>query len=166
MLEIKQINKEGIALIQDIAYRTWPDTFGEILSQTQIEYMLDMMYSDSALIKQMEPYRHVFLVAFYENIPLGFISYELNYKKEAVTKIHKIYLLPESQGKGIGAALMNRVQEIGKVNQQKALTLNVNKYNKAVRFYEKLGYKIIKHEDIDIGNGFLMEDAVLMKKII
>jgi hypothetical protein len=39
--------------------------------------------------------------------------------------------------------------------------LNVNKYNKAKFFYEKLGFTITKEEVIDIGNDYVMDDYVM-----
>jgi ribosomal protein S18 acetylase RimI-like enzyme len=43
--------------------------------------------------------------------------------------------------------------------------LNVNRYNKARFFYEKLGFVIMKEEDIDIGSGYYMIDYVMEKKL-
>jgi ribosomal protein S18 acetylase RimI-like enzyme len=37
----------------------------------------------------------------------------------------------------------------------------VNRDNPAIQFYQKFGFEIIDKEDIDIGNGFLMEDYVM-----
>jgi len=45
------------------------------------------------------------------------------------------------------------------------LLLNVNRQNKARFFYEKLGFKIAYSEDIEIGNGYLMNDFVMVKDI-
>ncbi len=42
-------------------------------------------------------------------------------------------------------------------NHQKAIFLNVNKYNKAIHFYTKLGFTKVKDEVIDIGEGYVME---------
>ena len=52
---------------------------------------------------------------------------------------------------------------VSKTNNIIALTLNVNRFNKAIDFYLKNGFKIIKEENIEIGNGFLMEDYVMEK---
>jgi catechol-2,3-dioxygenase len=41
--------------------------------------------------------------------------------------------------------------------------LNVNRFNKAKNFYEKIGMNICKVEDIEIGNGYFMEDFVMEK---
>jgi len=37
----------------------------------------------------------------------------------------------------------------------------VNRQNNAKNFYEKLGFVVIKEEDIDIGNGYFMNDYVM-----
>ena len=44
-----------------------------------------------------------------------------------------------------------------------SLQLNVNRNNKAKEFYERQGFAVIKEEDIDIGNGYLMNDYVMEK---
>ena len=46
-----------------------------------------------------------------------------------------------------------------------SLLLNVNRQNKAKFFYEKLGFTVIKEEDIDIGNGYFMNDYVMEKRL-
>ncbi len=46
-----------------------------------------------------------------------------------------------------------------------ALQLNVNRSNKARFFYEKLGFNVVREEDIDIGNNYFMNDFVMEKKV-
>jgi ribosomal protein S18 acetylase RimI-like enzyme len=43
--------------------------------------------------------------------------------------------------------------------------VNVNRHNKALHFYEKYGFKIIREEDIDIGEGYFMNDYVMELKL-
>lgn len=165
MLEIIVASESHLPEISRIAHETWPNTFGEILSEKQIAYMLDWMYSIPSLESQIKEKGHVFLLAKDPDGYLGYASYELNYKKEAKTKIHKIYLLPVSQGKGVGATLINKIGQIALENNNESLLLNVNRYNKAVGFYEKVGFKVIGNENIDIGDGFLMEDFIMEKTL-
>jgi ribosomal protein S18 acetylase RimI-like enzyme len=102
---------------------------------------------------------------FDETKVVGFVAYELNCNFEnlskPLTKIHKIYLLPEMQGKGFGKFMIDEVSKIAKSNKQKGIYLNVNKYNTAKFFYEKLGFVISKEEVIDIGNDYVMDDYVM-----
>jgi len=70
-------------------------------------------------------------------------------------------VLPTEQGKGLGKLLIDKAIEIAIAQNQKAIFLNVNKYNKARFFYEKLGFIIVKDEVIEIGNGYVMDDYVM-----
>jgi diamine N-acetyltransferase len=165
-IKIKAATVEELRIVQAIAYQTWPITFGGILSKPQIAYMLDMMYSLDSLKSQVEEKKHCFLLASEEKSVLGFLSYELNYGKMAKTKIHKIYILPQAQGKGVGKSLIQSAIDAARKDKNSHLILNVNKYNlKAIRFYEKLGFYEAARENIPIGNGYLMEDVVMELKL-
>ncbi|MVM32682.1 GNAT family N-acetyltransferase [Spirosoma sp. HMF4905] len=167
MISITQATEQDLPLIRDIAYQTWPNTFGEILSPNQISYMLEMMYSLGSLNAQINEKKHVFLLAKDTDSDeyLGYVSYELDYTGQSLTKIHKIYLLPASQGKGVGRLLIDQVASIAIRNNNTRLGLNVNRYNKAIQFYERMGFLVVGKEDIDIGDGFLMEDFVMEKPL-
>lgn len=166
MIFIDQATVKDIPVIQEIAHTTWYPTFENILSKEQIGYMLEMMYSTQSLLKQIEFKKHKFYLAKDNNRVLGFISIELNYQNQSIAKIHKIYILPSAQGKGIGKVLIKKAEELALENHQTSITLNVNRFNQALNFYTRLGYENIKSEDIDIGNGYLMEDFVLEKKLL
>lgn len=156
------VNAQGphFIIIQHIAKFTWPDTFSSILSPEQIDYMLEMMYSDNALKEQVAN-GHQFILAIEDGTYHGFASYELNYENSNDTKIHKLYILPKSQGKGAGKLLINEIIERAKVANNTKLTLNVNRNNPAVLFYQNLGWQIVKEVDIDIQNNFYMNDYVM-----
>ncbi len=161
MIEIKKIYESEIENIQFIAKNTWHTTYGHILSNDQSAYMLEMMYSKSSLTNQIK--KHVFIGAYENDSIVGFVSFEPNFDDTELTKIHKIYILPNQQGKGIGNILINETEKISRENNGKGLILNVNRNNKAKDFYIKNGFEILKTEDIEIGNGYLMEDYVLQK---
>ncbi|MEN5234286.1 GNAT family N-acetyltransferase [Sphingobacterium faecium] len=166
MLTIYTATSSDYPIIQKIAHETWPDTFGLILSGEQISYMLDMMYSIHALSEQTTNKGHQFLIVKDEIKHLGYASYELNYKGLSKTKIHKIYILPESQGKGVGKLLMKTITDIAMKNKNHSLSLNVNRDNSAIDFYKGIGFEKVGEENIDIGDGFIMEDAIMEKKIV
>ncbi len=162
MVQIVEAKIPDLKIIQNIAYNTWPSTFGGILSASQIKYMLDMMYSMDALIHQVKEKHHKFVLAKEGKEFLGFLSYEVNLEAATKTKIHKIYILPTAQGKGVGKSLIQTAIEAALKAGNAYLFLNVNKYNTgAIDFYRKLGFSEIRKEEIAIGNGFLMEDVVM-----
>jgi GNAT superfamily N-acetyltransferase len=155
----------SVGTIQEIAYKTWPVTYKEILSDAQLKYMLELFYSENALNKNMTQDGHHFLLAIEDGICLGFAGIEHNYNQNNRTRIHKIYILPEAQGKGIGRLLIDEIETLAKENHSSHLSLNVNRFNNALLFYQKLGFEIIKEEDIELHFGYLMEDFQ-MEKII
>lgn len=155
---------QHFSVIQDIARNTWPHTFGAILSPQQIDYMLNWMYSLSSIEEQVKK-GHNFLLATDGKEYYGYASYEVNYKGTAKVKVHKIYILPSVQGKGVGRLLMDAIAETAKQHDGTHLALNVNRENPAIKFYERYGFEIVGSEDIDIGNGYLMEDYVMEKKL-
>lgn len=163
-MKIIQASKSQLSIVRDLAYKIWPTAYREILSQDQLNYMLDKFYSLESLIEQMEQRKHVFLLAEEDDKYIGFASYELNIENHK-TKIHKIYVLPETQGKGYGVQLINEIEKRAKYLQNDILFLNVNRFNKAQQFYKKIGFEIAYEEDIEIGKGYLMEDFVMEKKI-
>ena len=162
-MEIRKATSSDIVSIQKIANDTWPSAYGEIIGLQQIEYMLNLMYSHEALEKQME--FQTFLIIKDEEDDLAFVSFEVNYGLEAKTKIHKIYICPTAQGKGLGKILIEETEREAIKNRNKTLVLNVNRENKARFFYEKIGFRIAYTENIEIGNGFLMNDFVMEKNI-
>ena len=52
-MELQKLEKIDVLRVQQIAKLTWPDTFKEILSASQIEYMLDWMYNIETLKQQI-----------------------------------------------------------------------------------------------------------------
>ena len=165
MIEIQKATPQHYSLIQQLAQETWLHTFKEILSKEQIAYMLEMMYSIPSLTEQVEKKGHTFILAKNEVDYVGFASYELNYKGLSKTKIHKIYILPAAQGKGAGRLLMLHIAGRAQQQNNTVLSLNVNRNNKAIQFYQNIGFQKIGEENIPIGNGFMMEDAILEKNL-
>ncbi len=147
--------------IQQIAYQTWPETYGNIISEAQVNFMLDAFYAADTLLKNYNEKHHHFLIFWEDERALGFVSYEHHYQEHPVTRIHKLYVLPDTQGKGIGRQLLGAVLPLARENQSTRLSLNVNRFNKAKDFYLRYGFEIVKEEDIEIGFGYLMEDYVL-----
>lgn len=166
MLQIRETTAEDISLIQQLAAVVWPHTFAQLLSPEQIAYMMDMMYSTTALQQQMTEQNHHYLLAHEGGQYLGYVSYEHNYKGAELTKLHKIYVLPTAQGKGVGCLFIDYISELACGHGVGELSLNVNKYNdKAIGFYKRMGFSVVNKEEIDIGCGFIMDDYVMNKKL-
>lgn len=165
MITIVEATTADFPVIRQIAYDTWPNTYGTILSEAQLIFMLDAFYSEETLLQNKEEKGHHFLLVKEDEATLGFASYEHQYLGNNVTRLHKLYLLPVSQGKGAGKLLIDAVEAKARENRSEAVSLNVNRFNKAKDFYLNRGYAIVGEEDIEIGHGYLMEDYKMAKKL-
>ena len=163
MFEIRNAGIEDIPLIRDLTFRVWPQTYASILSQEQIDYMLEMMYSEKSLTRQMTEEACRFIIVYDNGRPVGFASFSET--ESGIWKLHKIYVLPNQQGRGTGKYMLNHIIQEIKNQNAFALQLQVNRYNNAKDFYEKLGFTVIKTADFDIGNGYFMNDYVMEKKL-
>lgn len=165
MIEIIPATSEDLATIKNLAYKIWPATYGTILSEKQLAYMLDLFYDESALQQNVID-NHQLILIKENDIFIGFADYEINYKDETVTRIHKIYLLPETQGKGFGKKLIQHIENKALEIKNNKLSLNVNRFNKAKDFYESQGFKVVFEEDIELDFGYLMEDFRMEKTLV
>ncbi len=162
-MTIRHATVADIPLIQDLTTIIWPAAYSSILSNEQIDYMLAMMYSSNALRHQMEVLQHQFLICYDGERAIGFASY--GQMGERMYKLHKIYILPNQQGKGIGKFIIDHIEKDLRREQAIALDLNVNRHNPAKLFYERLGFIVVREEDIDIGNGYWMNDYLMRKEL-
>ncbi|RYU97323.1 GNAT family N-acetyltransferase [Emticicia agri] len=159
---------DDISIIREIAQKTWFSTYEPILGKEQPQYMFDLIYSPEGLGEQMNS-GQVFVIQHItekdkENTPVAFASYSIKDADEKIYKLNKLYLNPEFQGGGLGKKLLveveNRLQQVGGL----WLDLNVNRYNKAKQFYERMGFEVMAEEDIPIGEYF-MNDYVMRKRL-
>jgi GNAT superfamily N-acetyltransferase len=84
----------------------------------------------------------------------------------ATTKLDKLYVLPARHGRGVGRALIARVEEAARADGSRTLILNVNKGNaRAIAAYLACGFATRESVVVDIGGGFVMDDYVMAKAL-
>lgn len=160
MVEFIKATEKDIPLIQQLAEKSWKSAYENILSAVQIEYMLHEMYSHTEISNHLlNPNYHYYLIVK-DNIPAGFIGFEFHYEYQT-TKLHRIYLLEEFKGKGLGKMSMNFLKEKVAETLNNRIVLNVNKDNFARKVYESQGFTVFKEAVFDIGNGFVMDDYLM-----
>lgn len=159
---IRKATIEDIPGIQSLAQTTFYHTYESILTPDQMDFMFDWMYSYQSLTKQIQELRHTFYLYLDNNILLGFASVEQ--QDEQLFHLHKLYINPNAQQKGAGTTLLQTIfshaKEAAKIRPC-IVELNVNRNNKALKFYEKMGMHIHEQGDFYIGNGYYMNDYIL-----
>jgi diamine N-acetyltransferase len=159
-LLIRPADLDDINTIGFLAQQIWPEAYREILSPEQLKYMLKLIYSPKSLRRQMVDDHHQFLIIEQADEPIGFASWSST-DDPGVYKLHKIYVLPGRQGKGLGRTLLQFIFDTIRPEGAARLRLNVNRFNKARHFYERMGFAVTGEEDIDIGHGYFMNDFVM-----
>lgn len=160
MILLRKAKEVDIQIITDLAERIWPQTYSDYITEQQLRYMLDLMYSKTELLSQLQK-GYNFIIANDGKEDVGFACSSLIEPETATYKLHKLYVLPEMHGKGVGKILINEVKNLAVGGGGKFLQLNVNRNNKAADFYKKIGFKIKETVDVNIGNGFFMNDYVM-----
>lgn len=163
MIEVLEANDTHIEIICQIAEKTWEETYKTILSADQMRFMLDTLYAAPELKRLMDNRSQLFLILKDNHGYQGFASFGRRDNDPSISKLHKLYVLPENQGKGYGRILIEEVKKRLVKEGINTLDLNVNRHNRARSFYEKLGFKIIREEDVPIGQ-YWMNDYVMRLK--
>jgi len=110
----------------------------------------------------MKNSEQTFLLLIEDDEAVAFAAYSPREDDSEIYKLHKLYCLPKTQGKGYGKILINAViDEVQKAGKH-TLDLNVNRHNKALSFYTKMGFEVVYEEDIPIG-PYWMNDYVMRK---
>ncbi|CAN5526627.1 GNAT family N-acetyltransferase [soil metagenome] len=161
---IREATINDAEAIRYIADLTWQDVYGPILQQEQIDFMLGEIYSLEKLRSQIENMEQTFLLLIVGDKPVAFAGFSPRSENPDIYKLHKLYCLPETQGKGYGKVLLNAVIDKTREAGIHTLDLNVNRYNNAKSFYEKMGFRVVYEEDIPIGPYF-MNDFVMRKEL-
>lgn len=164
MINISEATEKDIPAIIQMAEKTWWSTYSPFLSADQIRYMLETIYSHEVLRRAMINGSQTFIVLHDERRPQGFASFGVRSEDQNIYKLHKIYVLPENHGKGYGKMLIEEVKNRLRKKNIYTLDLNVNRFNPARTFYEKMGFKVLREEDIPIGM-YWMNDFVMRLEI-
>lgn len=160
-MEFRKAEVSDIELIQELALESWQVAYQSILSEEQIHYMLETMYSQSVLKSQLEARNYYYFIVLGESKqPVGFLGFEHHYEP-LTTKLHRIYLLPSMQGKGYGSRSLEFLKQRTRNEKDTRIVLNVNKNNGAKEYYEHNGFQIYDQGVFDIGNGFVMDDYLM-----
>jgi GNAT superfamily N-acetyltransferase len=160
---IRQATDSDIQAINELAEKIWWPSYRNIISDEQISFMLNDMYSSESLREQMNSGIE-FLIVERDKLPLAFAGFSETDTKNQVFKLHKLYVLPTEQGQGTGRKLIEHVSSLAKAKGGKILELNVNRGNPAHHFYRKIGFDIYQTVDISY-HHFILNDYIMRKDL-
>lgn len=162
-MKIRKAGVHDIQAIHELAEKIWWPAYRNVISDEQIRFMLEDMYSEGSLMEQMNGGLE-FWLAVRENVPVAFAGYSLTESEKQIYKLHKLYVLPSEQGRGTGTKLIDHISALAKSAGGKILELNVNRGNQAQHFYRKAGFDVFETVDIPY-HHFVLNDYVMRKAL-
>ena len=161
---IEPVDEADLPKVRDLAERIWRSSYAGLLSPGQIEYMLDWMYSLERLRRDWTS-GVVFHWPIVDQIPVGYMATPTD-PHAAVLHLHKLYVLPQFQGKGLGGRLLEHAFQAATQAGCRTVRLHVNKGNlRAIACYHRHGF--LKEASVvnDIGGGYFMDDYVMVRPL-
>jgi len=162
-IEIRPVTPPDVPAIAALAREIWQATYPGIITQEQIDFMLEQRYGHERLYDDLEDLHKWLFQAFQQDRRVGFAFAEI-YKGEF--KLDKLYIHPDVQRRGVGGLLIEHVAELARKQGHPCVILQVNKRNeKAINSYMKYGFVVRTSTVDDIGHGYVMDDFVMEKKL-
>lgn len=154
MTTVRAMKKSDITDVQKVAVTSWHDTYDGIIPENIRKKFLERAYHPDFLEKKMTS-THMY-VAVDKGEIVGFAQY-MPVSKDGVSTLAAIYLLPISQGTGIGSALLEKgVKELKGLS---TLYVEVEQKNTPAKaFYERKGFKKVDaYTDVFAGHELITE---------
>jgi len=158
-MKIRIAFHSDIPKIIAVAEKVFKQHYASILSQEQIDYMYDKMYSHDSLLQQMKDGVTYFICEI-DEIPVAYMAYFL--KEDNNIYLSKLYVDMSMHKSGVGKQLYQTLENIAIKNKCDYIELNVHRKNTAMYFYKKMGFEL--HENADLACGkYSLCDYVLRK---
>ena len=162
-IEIRPITPPDVPAISALAREIWLASYPGIITQEQIDFMLEQRYGHERLYDDLEDLHKWLDQAFYEGRRVGFAFSEIH---KGEFKLDKLYIHPDVQRQGVGGQMIEHVAARARREGYPCLVLAVNKRNeKAIASYKKYGFVVRETVVDDIGRGYVMDDYVMEKKL-
>lgn len=166
-MQIRKLNISDLENLQKISIQTFRETFEDVNTEENMKKYLTEKLSLSQLKSELENPNSEFFFAENENKILGYLK--LNFKNAQTEKVDKnhleierIYVLKEFFHLKIGQILFDKALEIGRKKKLEFVWLGVWEENhRAIRFYEKNGFKVFGKHDFLLGED--VQTDLLMK---
>lgn len=142
-----------------LAAEIWREHFHGIITDGQIEYMLEQFQSFEAMKRQTAHEHYEYYGFFLDGIQQGYFA--VADKGDGTLFLSKLYLRKTVRGNGYASMMFEKIKEIGKQRGLKSVWLTVNRHNdSSIAVYRHWGMEVIREQVADIGDGFVMDDYV------
>lgn len=162
--KLKEIKTpQEVQALADMAGKIWHEFFPGIISEEQIDYMVDKFQSFRAMTDQITNHGYHYHVLEVDGQPMGYTGWNI---EDGKMFLSKVYLKKEARGKGYSSIIFRFLEEQARERGAHAIWLTVNKYNDhSIAVYQHKGFQTVRTQEADIGGGFIMDDYIMEKVI-
>ncbi|PAF32665.1 GNAT family N-acetyltransferase [Paenibacillus sp. 7516] len=159
----KVITPEEIAELSRLAAEIWQEYYVSIITLEQIDYMIQQYQSVSAVTEQIHEQGYEYYFIQRDDAPVGYISVKV---EEDRMFLSKFYIGKKHRGQGYASLAFAFLEQQCIERGINLIWLTVNRHNESsIAVYEKKGFRTVREQVADIGNGFVMDDFVMEKAI-
>jgi len=160
-VSIAPVRAEDAKSIAKLARVIWQNAYVGIITEQQIDYMLNERYDVARLLDELKMNDLWWDKAVLDGKIIAFASTFIT-ENPVEMKLDKLYVDPQKQRCGLGEKMISHVSERALRYGCKILILAVNKQNsQAIAAYKKYGFNVREAVCIDIGGGFFMNDFIM-----
>ena len=159
---------EDRAALATLASEIWHEYWPALIGEAQTDYMVEQFQSLEAIERDVaeHAYEYWFLRTAEDGRTVGYTGGRVEPETNRFF-ISKIYLLKEHRGEGLCSATIRFYERLARERGLDALYLTVNKRNEmAIRAYKAKGFEVIDAVETDIGEGYIMDDYIMEKKLV
>ena len=158
MIAFEPVTADTLPILAAMADEIWHEFFPCILSPEQIDYMVEKFQSLPAMEKQLaDGYEYFFITDGATRV-----GYTGIHPEDSKLFLSKLYLQKDARKKGYAQKTLDFLAEYCREQKLRSIWLTVNRYNDAaISAYQKRGFRIIREQKADIGNGFFMDDYIM-----
>ena len=156
MIVIVKAKVEDSKLLADIGRITFVESHGSSASMEDIDEYVNIKYNYEILKEELSDLNNIYHIIYHDKKPAGYSKIILNVPHssipfENVTKLERLYLLKEFYSLKLGLEIFHFNMNLSKINNQVGMWLYVWKENdRAIRFYEQLGFLVIGSYDFKL----------------
>jgi len=163
MTEFSKIKINEIEKFAELTSEIWHEYWTCILSDEQIDYMVEKFQSAKAIKNQINNGSYTYFYIIDDLKITGYIGVS---EKPNYLFLSKLYIKKEYRHKGIGKKAFEFIKQFAADKGFNKILLTVNKYNKnTINAYNKWGFITVDSVVTDIGNGFVMDDYIMEYRI-
>lgn len=170
MITIREATKPDAALIADLSRQTFYESFAAFNTKDNMDKFLNEQFTHELLMAEVGAPRNVFLLAYDEQIPVGYARLRENnnppqLRRDQSIEIARIYVVADRIGRGLGNLLMRQSINIAVQKNHDTIWLGVWEHNqRAIDFYKRWGFEKFAEHDFILGDD--IQKDWLMKKTI